>query len=101
MTTLFVLNRASERDLCNCVALLREHDALLCSEEAVYLLVGAAQDAGSERELVQTLINCPCFALHDDLVARGISARIPAWVTQVGYPEFVALTLQYARVVNW
>jgi sulfur relay protein TusB/DsrH len=101
MTTLFILNRASETELRNCLPLVRAEDALLCIEDAVYLLAPLARESGLERELVQTLGDCSCFALRDDLVARGISARIPPQVTQIDYPEFVALTLRYARIVNW
>jgi sulfur relay protein TusB/DsrH len=101
MTTLFILNRSSQHELRACLSLLREGDALFCMEDAVYLLCSSGQEAGNERELVQTLGKWCCFALRDDLVARGISARIPPRVTQVSYSEFVALTLQYARVVNW
>jgi sulfur relay protein TusB/DsrH len=96
MTTLFIINRAVRDELRACCALLREGDAMLFIEDGVYLL-----SAPLEGELVQTLDKYHCFALRDDLVARGISAKIPPQITLAGYPDFVALTLQYARVVNW
>jgi tRNA 2-thiouridine synthesizing protein B len=95
MTTLFILNRASARDLRACLPLLGKDDGLLCIEDAVYLL------AENLPELPQILANSPCFALREDLVARGISAKIPPRIIQVGYSEFVALTLRYARIINW
>jgi len=95
-TTLYTINRREPRELGLCQALIREGDALLFVEDAVYALTVAF-----ERELVQSLDKYRCFALRDDLVARGISDKIPPTVTQIGYPEFVALSLHYGRVVSW
>lgn len=94
MNTLFVLNRHDAGALATCRACLREGDALLLLEEAVYHLL-------DKRDVVQSIEIFPIFALSGDLVARGISARIPSQVECVDYPEFVALTLRFDRVITW
>jgi sulfur relay protein TusB/DsrH len=88
MTTLFILNRADAQELRALAPLLRRGDALLLIEEAVYLRH-------------ETPPECTCFALREDLLARGIAGEIPAALTLVSYDGFVALCLRYARAVNW
>ncbi|HWK52912.1 MAG TPA: sulfurtransferase complex subunit TusB [Hyphomicrobiales bacterium] len=94
MNTLFVLNRHDTDTLAACQACLHAGDALLLMEEAVYLLL-------DKRDVVQSIDNFPAFALSGDLVARGISAKIPPRVECVDYAGFVALTLRFDRIITW
>ncbi len=41
------------------------------------------------------------LSLRDDWSHAEFLPKYPPQITLAGYPDFVALTLQYARVVNW
>ena len=78
-----------------CRAALADGDALLLFEDGVYVLLREdcmAALAGTSATVL---------ALDADLAARGISAKIPAAVTVIDYTEFVRLSLQHDRVINW
>lgn len=78
-----------------CLASCRPGDALLLIEDGVYAATCPTLAAFAEPAELRL------FALAGDLAARGISARIPAFLTPVDYGEFVALSVQHARVVSW
>jgi tRNA 2-thiouridine synthesizing protein B len=98
--TLHTWNKAATdaAPLAHCLALLGSADTLLLLEEGVYALLDAAFMQRLQPLLAQGTRLC---ALAEDLAARGLSARIPRQVEPVSYREFVALSLQHARVVNW
>lgn len=98
--TLHTWNKATTTapQLAACLAVLAEGDSLLLLEDAVYL----ALDAAFMSRFAAELPDSPrLYALAPDLAARGISARISPAVNVIGYKEFVALSLQHQRVVNW
>lgn len=62
-------------------------DCLLLTGDAIYL---------SQETLPQ-----PCYALIDDVLARGLDQHWPSHITRIDYPQWVALTVDYARSVSW
>lgn len=98
--TLHTWNKATATapQLAACLAVLAEGDSLLLLEDAVYLALDAAFMSRFAAEAAGSPRLC---ALAPDLAARGISARISPAVNVIGYKEFVALSLQHQRVVNW
>ena len=99
--TLHTWNKAdaSAEALRLCLATFAPGDALLLLEDAVYL---AGEPAATRlHEALAARGAAALFALAPDLAARGISARISPHVNAVEYTDFVALSLQHARVVSW
>jgi len=101
MSSLHIWNKADAHAeaLTLCLATLAPGDALLLVEDAVYL----SGEAGiaTLRAAMAHPEGITLHALAPDLAARGISARISPLVNVVEYPDFVALSLQHARVVSW
>lgn len=82
-----------------CLATLAPGDTLLLIEDGVYLACepGVTRLQAGMAGATGTRL----CALAPDLAARGISARISPLVTAIEYTDFVALSLQHARVVSW
>ena len=87
MATLHIVNKAAA--LTDCLPLLTGNDALLLIEDGVYA--------------ARTRIGAPgpCYALGDDLEARGLIGRIGAGVEVVSYDGFVDLVERHQPVVTW
>ena len=77
---------------------INPNDAVLLIEDAVYVALPTYPLPPGLFALVPQL---PCHVLAEDLAARGISAKIRPEFASASYREFVALCLQYERVVNW
>jgi tRNA 2-thiouridine synthesizing protein B len=101
MSSLHTWNKAEAQAeaLALCLATLAPGDALLLLEDAVYLT--DATGIAALRAKMTHPDATSLYALAPDLAARGISARISPLVHVVEYPDFVALSLQHARVVSW
>lgn len=101
MSSLHTWNKAEvhAEALALCLATLAPGDALLLLEDAVYLSGEAGITALCVKMAHPEAVTL--YALAPDLAARGISARISPLVNVVEYPDFVALSLQHARVVSW
>jgi tRNA 2-thiouridine synthesizing protein B len=76
------------------LALLTVGDSVLLLEDAVY----AALPLPAGLVLPKGL---HCHVLREDLVLRGISARIRPGFAAVDYSGFVALCLSHRQVLNW
>jgi tRNA 2-thiouridine synthesizing protein B len=98
--TLHTWNKADSRHvlLDSCLSSLAAGDTLLLLEDGVYLL---AQEDFLQKFAPYAAAGVQLALLVPDLAARGVSARIPAAASVIGYKEFVALALHHDRVVNW
>lgn len=82
----------------NCLRMLAPGDGLLLIEDGVYLT--AQLRAGTQgRSLIPQGVRL--YVLNPDVIARGISGKIPADFSGIDYTGFVQLCLAYPRVVNW
>lgn len=66
--------------------LVCEGDCVLLLEDGVYLALS---------------LETPCFAIKADVLARGLSDRLPDNVIQIDYSRFVTLAAQATKVVSW
>lgn len=89
---------AGEARLHACLRMLAPGDSLLLLEEGVYVAL-QLQEGMHIRKMIPAGVTL--HALVPDLAARGISARIPAGISGIGYADFVQLCLTHDRVVNW
>lgn len=89
-----VLHTFNKTPLPSQLALLASGDSVLLLEDAVY----AALPLPGGLVLPEGL---QCHVLAEDLVLRGISARIRPGFALVDYPGFVALCLSHRQVINW
>ncbi len=95
---LHVINKMTTSLWRDCVATLNAGDALLLTEDAVF----AAVQGHEHQHFLQQLQCLPrVYALVEDLAARGISARISPAFVSITYGDFVALSLEHTKVVNW
>lgn len=99
--TLHTYNKSldsGEARLQNCLRMLAPGDSLLLLEDGVYL--AAQMQAGTPlRSLVPRGVTL--YALDPDLLARGISGKLPEDFSGIDYAGFVQLCLTHPRVVNW
>jgi len=89
---------AGEARLQSCLRLLAPGDSLLLLEDGVYLAAQLQEKMQNSRPSLQGV---KLYALTPDVVARGISGKIPADFSGIDYPGFVQLCLAHPRVVNW
>ncbi|USD39243.1 sulfurtransferase complex subunit TusB [Ferrimonas sp. SCSIO 43195] len=68
-------------------------DGLLLMQDAVV--------AATLSDFAKLLHDRPCYALKEDLQARGLLKRVLAPITVIDYPQFVDLTLHYDKVQAW
>jgi tRNA 2-thiouridine synthesizing protein B len=88
-------NDITSTSLAACLATIGASDALLLLEDGVYAALPSAGLLTRMPEGVRL------YVLQEDLAARGISDRICPDFNRIDYREFVALTLQYSKLVNW
>ncbi|MGL5391036.1 MAG: sulfurtransferase complex subunit TusB, partial [Shewanella sp.] len=68
-----------------------------CKEDAI-VLSGDGVNALLLRQWAMALAPFKLMVLKDDVIARGLSERL-AHICQIDYPEFVAQTLAYDKVI--
>lgn len=98
MATLHVLSHSPFTDsrLSSCLRILGSRDALLLCGDAVYAL----QAGSAQRQALELMPeSIALYALDEDVQARGLA--LPARLTLVDYPGFVALSCQYDKVNTW
>lgn len=98
MSTLHILAHSPFADsrLASCLRLLSGDDGLLLCGDALYALQGGTR-ISQALELIPPSIGL--YALQEDAQARAL--QLPARVQCIDYPQFVALTLHYAKVNSW
>ena len=87
MAALHIVNKANA--LPDCLPLLADGDALLLIEDGVF---AACTAFGA---------STPCYALTDDVEARGLEGRIETAVEIVSYDGFVDLVERHQPIVTW
>ncbi len=87
MAILHIVNRAAT--LGDCLKIVAATDAILLIEDGVY--------AGRMPSKTQARV----YALREDVLARGLTDRLPADVDVVGYDEFVQLACDHQPIVSW
>lgn len=98
MSTLHILTHSPFADsrLASCLRLLSADDGLLLCGDAVYALQSGTRTCEA-LELMPSSIGL--YALYEDVQARAL--QVPERVQCIDYPQFVALTLQHAKVNSW
>ncbi len=98
MSTLHILAHSPFADsrLASCLRLLSGDDGLLLCGDAVYALQNGTRNLHA-LELMPSSIRL--YALQEDVQARAL--QVPERVQCIDYPQFVALTLQHAKVNSW
>ena len=84
---------SSRQALTASLALVGKSDSVLLLEDAVFA------------DYAQLLSSLPkgigCYALRDDLLARGILQRLPSGIDTIGFDDFVRLCCEHDKVINW
>ncbi len=98
MSTLHILAHSPFADsrLASCLRLLSADDGLLLCGDAVYALQNGTRTCEA-LELMPPSIGL--YALQEDVLSLAL--QVPERVQWVDYPQFVALTLQQAKVNSW
>ncbi|WP_404419719.1 sulfurtransferase complex subunit TusB [Marinospirillum sp.] len=92
MASLHQLN--SIQKLPHCLRLLAAGDQLLLTETAVTLVLDT-------ESLQQLPAGVELLALADDLLARGLSEKLPSGVKGISDAQWVETTLEAERVCSW
>jgi sulfur relay protein TusB/DsrH len=97
--TLHTLNKSGNSELVRlCIAALDSHDCLLLIEDGVFIALDMKNNVALLSDLPQTI---NLYVLSEDLAARGISAKIRSVFTSITYVDFVRLSLEKDKVINW
>ncbi|QEY58970.1 sulfurtransferase complex subunit TusB [Pseudomonas sp. C27(2019)] len=99
MTTLHILNAspALTAQLSSCLRVLSAGDGIVLCGEAVQALRAGSAAAEQLRDCDRAF---HLYALEEDVSARAVdSADMP--VSMLDYPAFVALCVDYPRVISW
>ena len=95
MKTLHTISKSpSAKLLDSCLEVIDEKDGLLFLEDGVYFALN-----GFNKSEVGKSYNC--YALKEDLFARGIELNSSDDISVIDYPGFVDLCEHYGKVVNW
>lgn len=94
--TLHTLNKQRNDLVQLCVSTLAPGDSLLLLEDGVYAAIGKEPDLKNRLPASIKL-----YALIEDVVARGISDKLPDVFIRITYRDFVSLSLTCDKVVNW
>lgn len=96
--SLHIVNKPPNRDnaLGACLRLAADDDPLLLIEDGVY---AAVHSLPGYRRLAGRA--GPCYALEDDVIARGLSDRIGAEIQLVDYAGFVELCEAHRHIQSW
>lgn len=89
---------AGEARLRTCLRMLASGDGLLLLEDGVYIAPHLRANAPLRND-IPAGVNL--YALTPDVVARGLSAKLPADFSGIDYAGFVQLCLAHPRIVNW
>jgi|AntRauTorcE11897_2_1112592.scaffolds.fasta_scaffold05538_6 tRNA 2-thiouridine synthesizing protein B len=92
MASLHQLNSVQKLPLC--LRLLAAGDRLLLTETAVTLILDT-------QALQQLPAGVELLALADDLVARGLSEKLPSGIKAITDTQWVEATLEAERVCSW
>ncbi len=97
--TLHTLNKSGNSALVGlCIAALDSHDCLLLIEDGVFIALDIKTNIALLSDLPYSI---NLYVLSEDLAARGISAKIRSVFTRITYVDFVRLSLENDKVVNW
>jgi len=83
----------SRAGLAACLTLAGEGDALVLLGDGTYAACGA--------DITGPAPALRCYALDDDLVARGLAGRLPASITRLSHDGLVELVVEFPRSVSW
>jgi tRNA 2-thiouridine synthesizing protein B len=75
-----------------------QDDAVLLIEDGVY---AAIDNSANQFTWTSLPTGMSCYALVDDLAARGISDKMLAQISPVDWALFVSLTAEYDKVISW
>ena len=95
MKTLHTISKTPNSNLLtSCLEAIAEDDGVLFLEDGVYYIWKDIKD------LIYTG-HYECYALKEDLLARGIEITSIKGVNLVDYPAFVDLCEKYEKIINW
>jgi len=83
----------SEAGLAACLSVSGDGDALVLLGDGCYAACRVGQQEGRA--------SLRWFALDDDLVARGLAARLQPRVARIDHGALVELVVEYPRSVSW
>tara|TARA_Y100000994_G_C15619287_1_gene412305 strand:+ start:665 stop:955 length:291 start_codon:yes stop_codon:yes gene_type:complete len=95
MKTLHTISKSpSAKLLDSCLEVIDEKDGLLFLEDGVYFTLNGFNNSESGKAY-------NCYALKEDLFARGIELNSSGDISVIDYPGFVDLCEHYEKIVNW
>ena len=95
MKTLHTISKTPTSNLLtSCLEAIAKDDGVLFLEDGVYYIWKDIKD------LIYTE-RYECYALKEDLLARGIEITSIEGVNLVDYPVFVELCEKYEKIINW
>ena len=95
MKTLHTISKTPTSNLLNsCLEAIADDDGVLFLEDGVYYIWKDIKD------LIYTE-QYECYALKEDLLARGVEITSIKGVNLVDYAAFVDLCEKYEKIINW
>ena len=95
MKTLHTISKTPTSKLLNsCLDAIAENDGVLFLEDGVYYTWKYTKDLICAEQY-------ECYALKEDLLARGFEIDLIKGVRLIDYPAFVDLCEKYEKIINW
>ena len=95
MKTLHTISKTPASNLLNsCLEAILENDGVLFLEDGVYY-------TWRDTNGLKCAEKYECYALKEDLLARGVETGSVKGVRLVDYSDFVDLCEKYEKIINW
>lgn len=95
--TLHTINKSGDC-LARALGLVSKGDTILLLEDGVYAVMDLPQNTAMWESLPEAV---SCYALSDDLAARGISDKMLPFFTAADWQDFVSLTVENDKIISW
>ena len=87
---LHIINQS--KNIQRCLQSMQKNDVILLIQDGV---IAALKNS----ELMAS--NILCYALEEDVIARGLQDQMSPQIKLINYAQFVELTLQHHPILSW
>jgi tRNA 2-thiouridine synthesizing protein B len=101
MAILHTVNKSPFHDstMSSCLAICSHSDSVILIEDGVLGAIHSSPLASSIEKLVSS--GTRFYALHNDVLARGIAEKLLPNITLVNYQDFVRLSVECKQIQSW
>jgi tRNA 2-thiouridine synthesizing protein B len=101
MAILHTVNKSPFHDstMSSCLAICSNQDSIIFIEDGVLGAIHSSPLASNIQKLSSS--GARFYALHNDVLARGIAEKLLPYITLVSYQDFVRLSVECKQIQSW